>query len=193
MSPEELKMIFTFLAQYGLTGLVAGLVAVLLLRIFLPGYLAEKGKNLALKEDIAQITEKIEEVKRQHSELLEDLKTRNQLRIAALQERLRAHQEAYQLWREINQALDKPALDEVIIRCDKWWGEHCLYLEPEARSAFLSAFVGARDLNFYRKNPNTVDLVSKVQREINDAGGIIEKCVALPNLHEFDVSPEEPR
>ncbi len=36
---------------------------VLLMKYFLPSYLDEKGKNIATKEDIAEITEKVERVK----------------------------------------------------------------------------------------------------------------------------------
>jgi hypothetical protein len=38
-------------------------VALLLWRSFFPAYVGEKGKNLATKEDIAEITRKVEEVK----------------------------------------------------------------------------------------------------------------------------------
>lgn len=55
--------------EYALTAiavlapLTAGLVAGLILRSFLPGYLGEKGKNLATKEDIAEITKRLEGVR----------------------------------------------------------------------------------------------------------------------------------
>jgi NADPH-dependent glutamate synthase beta subunit-like oxidoreductase len=55
-------------------------------------------------------------------------------------------QEAYKLWREINGAIGTHELQGVVAKCDAWWGENCLYLEPEGRAAFLAAFVGARDL-----------------------------------------------
>ena len=47
---------------------LAGIVAIgLLLRRFLPSYLSEKGKNLATKEDVGEITARIEEVKARYA------------------------------------------------------------------------------------------------------------------------------
>lgn len=184
MSIEELSKICSALLPFGFGGAVAAAILFLLLKTWLPGYLTEKGKNLATKEDVAEITDKVEAVKRQHAELLEELKTKNQLRLAGLNDRLRAHQEAYGLWREINGAVDTSEIDEVVRRCDSWWGTNCLYLEPAARSAFLKAFVGARDLEYY-KSCTDAALVQKTRNEINRAGSVIEECVALPHLNEL--------
>jgi hypothetical protein len=52
MSPEEIQSVVNILLRYGFGGIVAGLVVFLLVKHFLPGYLSEKGKNLATKEDI---------------------------------------------------------------------------------------------------------------------------------------------
>jgi hypothetical protein len=188
MSPEEATIILRTLLPLGFSGVAAGGVFFLLLKYWLPGYLSEKGRNLASKEDIEAITEKVESVKRQHAELLEQLKVKNQLRLASLEQRLLAHQQAYGLWREINSALDTSSVHEVAAKCDKWWGENCLYLEPAARSAFLSAFVGARDLEFYKSSTNGASLVAKVRSEIQLAGGVIEECVALPRLNEHSLA-----
>lgn len=182
---DEFTNILRSLIPFGLGVSVAAVVLYLLQKYWLSGYLTEKGKNFATKENIAEITDKVEAVKRQHAELLEGLKTKNQLRLAGLEHRLRAHQEAYGLWREINGALDKPAINEVVSRCDSWWGDNCLYLEPAARSAFLLAFVGARDLEFYKSSAEAALLVSKTRAEINRAGSVIEECVALPHLNEL--------
>jgi len=42
-----------------------------LIKFYLPGYMGEKGKNLATKEDIAEITKKIEQVKVEYAKQLE--------------------------------------------------------------------------------------------------------------------------
>lgn len=47
---------------------------VIMLRSYLPSYAKEKGKNLATREDISEITRKVEEVRTQHSAQLEHLK-----------------------------------------------------------------------------------------------------------------------
>ena len=189
MSINDIIAIYQTLLPFGMG--VASVLTFLLFKGLISGYLPEKGKNLATKEDIAAITEKIESVKQQYSEMLEGLKTKNQLRVSALEQRLRAHQEAYQLWREINGALGHPEIDGVVQRCDKWWGENCLYLEPAARSSFLLAFVHARHLPSYKREAGK-DLegardLAQIYREINDTGGIIEECVSLPKLKEPEI------
>ncbi|HZX59177.1 MAG TPA: hypothetical protein VFE54_10635, partial [Mucilaginibacter sp.] len=52
------------------TILLVGLIIFLTVRNFLPSYFNEKGKNLATKEDIESITEKIEKIK---SEFVKDI------------------------------------------------------------------------------------------------------------------------
>ncbi len=60
-------------AIYGIVGVIIGLIA----RSYLPGYLGQKGKNLATKEDVAEITTKIESVKHDYAKQLES--TRSEL------------------------------------------------------------------------------------------------------------------
>ena len=64
-------------------------------------YLREKGKNLATKEDLAELTRIVEAIKNEHAKELEVVKGRQQLRMAALDKRLQAHQEAFALWRRL--------------------------------------------------------------------------------------------
>ena len=64
-------MISLMLSVVNLAALV---VVVLLLRVFLPSYVAEKGKNKASKEDLAHLTQLVESVKAQHSAEMERLK-----------------------------------------------------------------------------------------------------------------------
>ena len=101
--PESPEMLLLVLA--------AG-VLWLVVRSFFPSYLGEKGKNLATKEDIAGITQKVEEVKEtyakrlkelehQNAIVLEQLRSHEQLRLVAVERRLTAHQEAFTLWRRL--------------------------------------------------------------------------------------------
>ncbi|MDX9664440.1 hypothetical protein QMK50_05585 [Pseudomonas sp. P5_152] len=46
-------------------------IVALLIKFYLPGYIKEKGRNLATKEDIADITDQIEQVKAEYSKQLE--------------------------------------------------------------------------------------------------------------------------
>ena len=70
---------------------------------FFVTFLKEKGKNLAIQQDIGKITEEIENVKLQNNLLLEEVRGRHQLRMAALDRRLQTHQDACMLFGEICQ------------------------------------------------------------------------------------------
>jgi hypothetical protein len=64
-------------------------------------YLRERGKNLATKKDVGELTEKVEVVRSAFAADLEDRKASHQLRAACLDRRLLAHQEAYTLWLDL--------------------------------------------------------------------------------------------
>lgn len=66
---------FLLLSQFGVTGLVGIGGVYYLTKNFLPTYLKEKGKNLATKEDIEEITNKVEGIKTQYANGLEELKS----------------------------------------------------------------------------------------------------------------------
>ena len=66
-----METVALILSIASLVGLVA---AGLLLRGFLPSYVAEKGKNAASKEDLTHLTELVERVKAQHGADMERLK-----------------------------------------------------------------------------------------------------------------------
>lgn len=184
MTIEEITAILRFLLQYGLEGVIAGSITFILVKNFLPGYLSEKGKNLATKEDISGITKEIEKVKSDYNQILEAVKAQHQLRLAAVEKRLQAHQEAFCLWRKINGALGKDSLHEVINECDEWWGNNSLYLEPEPREAFLAAWVSAKDLKWHQDNSEQ-KLVYECYEKIAYAGDAITNAVALPKINEF--------
>jgi len=58
-----------------LTNILVGIVLFFALKYFLPGYAQEKGKNLATKQDIEEITRKVESVKIDFSKDLEYIKS----------------------------------------------------------------------------------------------------------------------
>jgi len=62
----------------------------------------------------------------------------HQMKMAALEERLNAHQRAYALWRKMvfSSNVDG-SLDEIVLEAQEWWENNCLYLTEEARNAFL--------------------------------------------------------
>lgn len=55
--------------------LLAIILGAAFLKSFLPGYLNRKGENLATKEDVADITDRIESVKKQHTVEIEAAKS----------------------------------------------------------------------------------------------------------------------
>ncbi|WP_157007698.1 hypothetical protein [Xenophilus azovorans] len=66
MSPEDARLLWEIAAGLGIGGLIGIGLTWLVLKFFVSSYLAEKGKNLATKEDIAEITRKIEGVKSEY-------------------------------------------------------------------------------------------------------------------------------
>lgn len=122
---------------------------------FFGAYLRQKGKNFATKEDTAEITRRVEEIRiqfarnmeevsQQNRLLLEEYRTRNQLRLAAIDRRLQAHQEAYTLWRRlISNVYNRVTITNTVIECQDWWDRNCIYLEPGVREAFFQSYVAA--------------------------------------------------
>lgn len=182
MSPEEIQSLLSLLARYGFEAVIAGAVVFLLLKFFLPGYLSEKGKNLATKEDIAKITDEIERVKSQYAVLLEELKAKHQLRLAAIDRRLEAHQEAFTLWRELLAHTHTEEVGKAVIKCQDWWEKNCLYLEPNVREAFSDAYSAAHTHNALLQGRSNVELVKENWERITKAGQIILEAAQLPGF-----------
>lgn len=95
MLEDQIGPVLSVLFSYGFEGLVVGLVVFLLMKHFLPGYLSEKGKNLATKEDIEHITDKVESVKTDYAEILEEVKSNNQIKIDAIEREKTLKKEVY--------------------------------------------------------------------------------------------------
>ena len=95
-----------------------------------------KETNLATKEDIAAITDKIERVRSEYAERLEQTKQSHLLSRAAMDKRLGVHQQAYarcaNLWIYLR-AREKTCKDAKF----DWWSKNYLYLSDKAKAAFL--------------------------------------------------------
>jgi hypothetical protein len=152
---------------------------------FCGSYLRKKAQNIATKEDISDITDKIEEIKAQYNKQLElykaSLQLNSQLKTAALDLRLQKHQEAYTLWRNLLFNLRKEEdLYKAIEDCQKFWENNCLYLTEEVRKAFHSAYVLAVDFkNLPRED---TDSIKEWHKEITEAGKKILEAFNLPDL-----------
>ena len=157
--------------------IIWGIVVGVLLQKYLFPYLSRKGANLATKEDIAEITHEVEQVKSAHTERLEEIKQqnrlllehaqyKNQLRLAALDRRLEVHQQAYALWQKLMDVLyDKERIGEVIRECQDWWVRNNLYLEEGARQAFCIAYHSASTYCQMYTELREADSIERRQKE----------------------------
>ncbi|QNK66072.1 hypothetical protein [Variovorax sp. PAMC26660] len=176
-------------------------MAYLVLRSFGIGYGTKKGNNAADIEDLPRLTQIVEEIKQQNAMLLESLKSQNQLRVAAIDKRLQAHQEAFRHWsRLLTVVFDQEAMKQLVTECWEWWLSNCLYLEPSAREAFRIAMATAPDHAMIvdaNRGTGNAKPVQDSWANIFGAGDIIVKAVALPGLtvgegEQLKMSTEQP-
>jgi len=95
MTIQEIEKLLQLAGNLGIGIIIGGGIVYLLLKFFLPSYLSEKGKNLATKEDIASITEKVESVKTDYAKVLEELRTNNQLMLNEIEREKSIKKEVY--------------------------------------------------------------------------------------------------
>jgi hypothetical protein len=182
-----------------LLAIIALGVAFLVLRNFGIGYGNRKGSNRADLEDISRLTKLAEDIKHQNAEVLETMKSQQQLRMIAAERRIQAHQEAFALWRKLIANVYTDNIGEVAIECQKWWENHCLYLEPDAREAFNLAYARAPSHAMVVEGGRERGNVSAVQahwKGIMDCGQILFHSIKLPGLtdqeQKFIPAPWEP-
>ena len=83
-----------------------------------------------------KITQKVEANKAQIAEIEE----RNKFRLAALDKRMQAHQDAYKIvYQMIKVDYNSEEFGDLNKKCWKWWDKNCLYLEANARKSFNAA------------------------------------------------------
>jgi hypothetical protein len=186
MTPEELAALKTVFAAFGAGALVAAGIAYLVVKHFLPSYLSEKGKNLATREDIEDITRKVESIRTQYLSLVEELKARHQLRLAAVDRRLQAHQDAFALWRKVMHATHTDEIGKVVIECQSWWEQNCIYLEPSVREAFVTAYSAANDHRSYVQGRVETALVQANWKLITGFPNVLFQAIQLPALSELE-------
>jgi len=178
-----------------------GAVAVLVLLLWLRSYVKQKGENFATKEDIRTITREVEKVRAEYKEqfeslaqqnrlLLERVKQRHDLRLAALGRRLAAHQEAYALWWKLLGSVHKPQeIAGVVLECQNWWVHNRLYLEPDVAQAFSIGYHAASSHSEYLQARLSRPEIEDNWRKIRIVGETIVKAVQLPNLQEGEYQP----
>lgn len=167
----------------GLTGSAIG--------AYVGTYLREKAKGLATKEDIGEITRRVEEAKKQYAhdlaEITEALKARTGMRMLAGERRLEAHQQAYTLWNKMLNTIHTSDVPDVLIEGARWWEQNALYLEAEPREAFrvaLRAFGHHADLLTTLGRNGAVEAVEANMEKIRILGDVIARACELPRLVE---------
>ncbi len=161
-----------------------------MLVLYFKRYLTKKAENLATKEDIEKLTRIEEEVKAEFKQFFESQRSENQLRLAVVERRFQAHQEAHTLWIELFYNVHTDENSKTIGTCQDWWKENSLYLDPKARAAFIKAVNAAAFHRFLLdspRNPEAIDNIKDNWHDIFEAGEIIEAAVNLPSL---ETSPQ---
>lgn len=166
---------------------------------YLGSFLRRKGENLATKGDLNELTEIVERVRTQHAEHLENLAQENrkvleqasrehQLRLAALDRRLDAHQKAFTLCQKLISAMHTDKVGGVVSECQSWWDSNCLYLDTESREAFIRAYRAAHIHESLLRELSSGQSPEKIEKnweKIVTAGTVIAQGVALPPITEF--------
>lgn len=181
---------------YAIVVILSGLAA------FFGSYLGKKGENAATKEDIGKITDEVEKVKNEYSQQLQNLvhqnqliieqgSRRHQLRMAALEKRLQAHQEAYAHCQKIisNIFAEDDIRSEAIIECQVWWVNNCLYLNAESREA---VYASCRSAWFHKELNNSGEKMEAKEdnwKIIIRPLEVLVNGVELPTIAE-DINPK---
>ena len=186
MTIDELKELLTYAGAFGIGGVVFLGVAWLFLKSYLPSYFSKKAENLATREDIAAITHEIESVKTQYAVLIEESKAKHQLRMAALDRRLQAHQEAFTLWRKLLGGTYSEEIGEVVLECQAWWEKNCLYLEPKVRDAFVAAYSAAHSHHAYVQTRTDSKIIAENWELITKFPNVLFEAIQLPPLSETE-------
>jgi hypothetical protein len=113
------------------------------------------------------------------------LERKHQLRLAAAEKRLEAHQQAFALWRKLISNVHKESkIHEIVGECQEWWNNNCLYLSPEAREKFRYAYICAASHGDFVKDRTNPKLVRENWQNVADAGPALVRGVELPTLGE---------
>jgi hypothetical protein len=205
MNPEQVYEIIRKALDEGVslhtwTLLLVGAIA--LIGGYLGSYVRTKARNLATKEDIEEITNKVESIKaeyakqlellkQEHSQLMQLQELKHKLSVAALDKRLAAHQEAYALWWKLVGSAGKKEGEDVAFECQEWWVHNSLYLGANVRNAFSQAYHAAfvhRDLIDAHSDGKQI---KKNWEAIRQLGEVIVNEVALPSWSEQEYTPIE--
>ncbi len=164
---------------------------------YVGNYLNQKGKNFADKQDIEEITQKIESVKSEFFKQHETLRSFHETKHIAAEKRLDKHQEAYTLSIKLLQNVhsDKHC-PNVVMEAQEWLRQNALYLTPKSREAFLKCYRAANDhtglLDSSPRNDQLTNNITNNFSKIKEATTIIAKEADLPSFADsYDLPLEE--
>lgn len=75
-------------------------------------------------------------------------------------------------------------VNSVIMECQEWWNINCLYLEADAREAFIHAYLTAGNHHLLLKSHDRAEDVKSSWAIIMLPGKLIVKGVELPPIAE---------
>lgn len=189
MSPEDIRnMVEEVMSKHNLYPWWSyALIFILSFMGSVFGAFAKKKVEIAATREY---TAELRKVAHQNQLLLEEYRARNSLRMTAIDKRLQVHQQAYALWKKLLSAVQTENIGGVVMECQSWWNENCLYLSPESREAFHTAFQCAfSHKDYLNVPPNLKDknLINSNFENITKAGEVIVHSVELPSLGEAEV------
>lgn len=188
MTPQDIDLLADAIVQKGVVGLLFLIVWITInvLAAFFGSYLSEKGKYIAMMKHIKGLTQSVKEVEHQFDRQLEHLRGTHALRMAALDKRLEAHQQAHFRIGELVMHLHEARLREVFTECQDWWANNSLYLSPAARTAFSVACNAALLHKDFLSGGFTDQQIMDNWNKITGAADVIAQEVELPPLGEKD-------
>jgi len=108
------------------------------------------------------------------------LQRRDQYRLAALDRRLQAHQEAFTLWTRVLWSISEASVSERAGDAQEWWIQNCLYLDPAASEAFRKAFLTAPSI----RHTDDLHLRKLEMADVMRVGDLLLTAVSLPPIAE---------
>lgn len=156
------------------------------------GYLAERGKNRATKDDIKEITDSIEGVKAEYTRQMEQLRAVHQLRFVAAERRLQTHQEAFTQWSEIMQLITAQRREQALARLNEfktWHSRSIVYLGPNSRTQYEIFVTGATYFLQAVLNPAAQDAAAVLVTwtQMKNVGSAFLTDVDLPALSQREL------
>lgn len=79
--------------------------------------------------------------------------------------------------------------DEVgaeVLKCQAWWEQNCIYLEPKVREGFVQAYRAASDHNLLVRSRAEVKLVTDSWSRITAFPDLLFQAIQLPGLSELE-------